>query len=137
MDTLTQTFFAAEKKSNMSTILVVEDEPNVRKLVIVNLIKRGYQVLEAENGQQALTHLYRQKPALMILDVKLPDLTGWEILDHLTTTPDLSPYFPVLVMTASQVDHSAMLQQYPSVIEILVKPFNTDRLITAIQRALS
>jgi len=42
---------------DMATILIVEDEPNVRKLVAVNLVQRGHQVLEAENGQQALEHL--------------------------------------------------------------------------------
>ena len=66
----------------MSTILVVEDEPNVRKLVVVNLIQRGYRVVEAENGQGAWKQLNAQKPALMILDIKLPDMMGWEILDQ-------------------------------------------------------
>lgn len=127
----------AEKKVDMSTILVVEDEPNVRKLVAVNLIKRGYRVLEAESGQQAFKHLYDQKPALMILDIKLPDLSGWDILDHLTNVPTLSADFPVLVMTASPVDMNSVLSQYPSVVEILIKPFNADKLIAAIQRALA
>lgn len=121
----------------MPTILVVEDEPNVRKLVTVNLAQRGYRVLEAENGQQALEHLYDQKPALMILDIKLPDLSGWDILDQLGSVPDLFADFPVLVMTASPVDQNTILNQYPCVVDILVKPFNTDKLITAVQRALS
>jgi CheY-like chemotaxis protein len=120
----------------MATILVVEDESNVRKLVVVNLIERGHQVLEATNGQQALDHLHVQKPALMILDIKLPDLSGWDILDHLTRAPALSADFPVLVMTASPVDQKVVLKQYPCVVEILIKPFNTDQLITATQRAL-
>jgi len=120
----------------MSTILVVEDEPNVRKLVIVNFIERGYQVLEAENGRQAIDHLRRQKPALMILDIKLPDLSGWDVLDQLTRVPAFPADFPVLVMTASPVDQKVVLKQYPCVVEILIKPFSTDRLITAAQQAL-
>jgi CheY-like chemotaxis protein len=126
-----------EKNLAMSTILVVEDEPNVRKLVTVNLIQRGYTVLEAENGKEALEHLYEEKPALMILDIKLPDLSGWDILDRLSNAPDLSRDFPVLVMTASPVDQNVILNQYPSVAEILIKPFSTDGLITAIHRALT
>ena len=121
----------------MPTILVVEDEPNVRKLVVVNLDKRGHQVLEAENGQQALEYLANQKPALMVLDIKLPDLSGWDILDRLSTIPTLPTDFPVLVMTASPVDQAVVINKYPCISEILVKPFNTDKLITAIQRALS
>lgn len=120
----------------MATILVVEDEPNVRKLVLVNLIQRGHQVLEAENGQQALEQLNDQKPALMILDIKLPDIPGWDILDRITTTPSLFTNLPVLVMTASPVDHNIVVNQYPCVVEILVKPFNTAKLLTAVQRAL-
>jgi CheY-like chemotaxis protein len=134
MDTLAQQYIITEKHTDMSTILVVEDEPNVRKLVVVNLLKRGYGVLEAENGQQALGYLYSQKPDLMILDIKLPDLSGWEILDRLYSSPTLSADFPVLVVTASPVDHNLVASQYPSVVEILVKPFNTDKLINAVQR---
>jgi DNA-binding response OmpR family regulator len=106
-------------------------------LVAVNLVQRGHQVLEAENGQQAFDHLNRQKPALLILDIKLPDLSGWDILDHIIAIPALSTDLPVLVMTASPVDQSTVLNQYPCVAEIIIKPFNTDRLITAIQRVLS
>ncbi len=120
----------------MAIILLVEDEPNVRKLVAVNLVQRGYQVLEAENGQQALKHLNDQKPALMVLDIKLPDITGWDILDRITTAPSLFTNLPVLVMTASPVDHNIVVNQYPCVVEILVKPFNTVKLLTAVQRAL-
>jgi len=121
----------------MATILVVEDEKNVRKLVTVNLIQRGYTVLEAENGQKALNYLNQQKPALLILDIKLPDISGWDILDQLAALPGLSTNLPVLVMTATPVDQNTVLNQYPSIVEILVKPFNTDKLIAAVQRALS
>ena len=136
MKFMSQTFFVAEKKTHVPTILVVEDEPNVRKLVAINLVKRGYQVVEAENGQQALNHLYDKKPALMVLDIKLPDLSGWDILDRICTAPALSNDLLVLVMTASPVDPHTVLNQYPCVTEILIKPFNTDKLITAVQRAL-
>lgn len=117
------------------SILVVEDEPNVRKWVVVNLVQRGYHVSEAENGQQALEHLHNQEPALLILDIKLPDLSGWDILDKLSGIPVLSTTLPVLVMTATPVDHNTLLNQYPCIVEILEKPFNTDRLITAVQHA--
>ena len=121
----------------MATILVVEDEKNVRKLVTVNLIQRGYTVLEAENGQEALNYLNQQKPALLILDIKLPDISGWDILDQLAALPGLSTTLPVLVMTATPVDQNTVLSQYTNIVEILVKPFNTDKLIAAVQRALS
>jgi len=121
---------------DMAKILIVEDEPNVRKLVAINLVRRGHQVLEAENGQQALEYLNSQKPALLILDIKLPDLSGWDILDRMTTVPTFSTNLPVVVMTASPLDPTTVLNKYPFVVDIIIKPFNTDRLITAVQRVL-
>jgi DNA-binding response OmpR family regulator len=115
----------------MPKILVVEDEPNVRKLVTVNLVQRGYQVLEAGDGQTAWEYLSNQNPALLILDIKLPDMTGWDILDQFGDRN-----FPVLVMTATPVDQSSILTQYPCVAEILVKPFNINKLLSAILRVL-
>jgi two-component system KDP operon response regulator KdpE len=115
----------------MPTILVVEDEPNVRKLVTVNLAQRGFRVLEAGDGQMAWEHLNNQNPALVILDIKLPDMTGWDILDRFGDRN-----IPVLVMTATPVDQNAVLNQYPCIAEILVKPFNINKLLSVIQRVL-
>lgn len=118
----------------MATILVVEDEPNVRKLVTVNLLQRGYRVLEAENGQQAFEHLSNKKPDLLILDIKLPDMTGWDILDQIDNIPNVPKDLPILVMTATPLDQNSILKRYPCIVEILVKPFNTDKLVSIIQR---
>ncbi len=120
----------------MATVLIVEDEANVRKLVAVNLISRGYTVLEAMDVQHAFEHLHNSTPDLMVLDIKLPDLTGWEFLAQIANDPSPGLKFPVLVMTASiteaQVDHD----HYPQVTEILIKPFSVNRLMTAVERAL-
>ncbi|MEP6894339.1 MAG: response regulator [Chloroflexota bacterium] len=120
----------------MSMILVVEDDPNVRKFVAINLMKRGHQVVEGENGHQALAHLSEHTPDLIVLDIKLPDLSGWDILDRLNSTAALPADLPVLVMTASPINQAGILSKYPRVTEILIKPFNLDVLIVAIQRAL-
>jgi CheY-like chemotaxis protein len=115
---------------------VVEDEANVRKLVKINLTSRGYQVLEAENGEEAFAHLRNQIPEMMVLDIKLPDITGWEILQAIANDPTVKAKFPVLVMTASLGDANIDLGPYPTVIEILIKPFKTERLISTVQRTL-
>ena len=120
----------------MITVLVVEDEPNVRKLVVVNLISRGYTVLEAKNVLQALDHLNTATPDLMVLDIKLPEMSGWDLLTQIEADSNGTSKFPVLVMTASiseaQVDHD----QYANVVDVLIKPFSTTRLMAAIERAL-
>ena len=120
----------------MPTILVVEDEANVRKLVQVNLARRGYDVLEAKDGQQALAQLRDSPPSLMVLDIKLPDLTGWDILNKIAEDPAITASFPVLVMTASLMDAHLERDKYPSVVEVLIKPFSTTRLLSAVEQAL-
>ena len=120
----------------MITVLVVEDEPNVRKLVIVNLISRGYTVLEATNVPQALDQLNTATPDLMILDIKLPEMTGWDLLAQLAADPNMTGKFPVLVMTASIIEAQVDRHRYSNVVDVLIKPFSATRLMTAIERAL-
>lgn len=120
----------------MSSILVVEDEVNVRKLVTVNLISRGYTVLQAKDVQQALERLRLQRFDLLVLDVKLPDSTGWELLATIATNPTINFNCPVLIMTASIMDAQTDLKQYPMVVEVLIKPFSAATLLAAIERAL-
>jgi CheY-like chemotaxis protein len=120
----------------MANILVVEDEANVRKLVTVNLISRGYTVDEAKDVQQAVAQLQTQPFDLIVLDIKLPDLTGWDLLAKIATDTAIEFSGPVLVMTASVMDAQIDLDRYPMVVEVLVKPFSVDKLIAAIQRAL-
>ena len=60
-------------------ILVVEDEPDIRKLVHYNLIQDHYRVVEAENGEQALKIIQRDKPSLVILDLMMPEVDGFAV----------------------------------------------------------
>ncbi len=120
----------------MATVLVVEDEPNIRKLVTVNLISRGYTVLEATTVPQALDQLRAVMPDLMILDIKLPEMTGWDLLTQMATDPTVTMKFPVLAMTASIMEAQVDRDRYPNIVDVLIKPFSTTRLMTAIERAL-
>jgi CheY-like chemotaxis protein len=120
----------------MANVLVVEDETNVRKLVSVNLSGRGHQLFEAKDGAQALAQLHAHPPALMVLDIKLPDFTGWELLDQISQDPSIKENFPVLVITASITDAYLDRGRYPPVTEILIKPFSTTELLAAVDRAL-
>ncbi len=122
-------------KPPTSTILVVDDEPNIRKLVSVNLANRGYRVLEAMTAAQALAILADESPVLMVLDIKLPDFTGWELLNRIKSV-HLKARFPVLVMTASIMDAQIDLANYPSVSKILIKPFSMRDFLTAVEFSL-
>lgn len=120
----------------MENVLVVEDEANILKLVAVNLSSRGYQVFEAKNGTEALELLRVKAPALMVLDIRLPDFSGWDLLRQMKFDPKIRTQMPVLVMTASLTDAYVDLGAYPSVSEVLIKPFSSIKLLAAVERAL-
>ena len=93
-------------------------------------------MLEAANGEEALNHMRNHSPDMMVLDIKLPDLTGWEILESAASDPTVKTDFPVLVMTASLGDANIDLEPYPTVFGIMLKPFNTEKLISTVQQIL-
>ena len=64
-------------------ILIVEDEATLRRIIANNLRARGHEVVEAESAEQALTHVAASLPDLMLLDINLPDRSGWDILREL------------------------------------------------------
>jgi CheY-like chemotaxis protein len=117
--------------------LVVEDEANVRKLVTVNLSSRGYTVTEAPDAQRALEQLRSQTVDLLVLDIKLPDINGWTLLQQVAADSKLEFESPVLVMTASIMDAHLDMDQYPMVVDVLIKPFSVAMLVAAVERALS
>ncbi len=120
----------------MENVLIVEDEVNILKLVSVNLSSRGYEVSEAQNGWDALSQVRQAPPALMVLDITLPDISGWEVLQQMKRDPKIQTDFPVLIMTASITDAYIDLDSYPTVKEVLIKPFSSGSLLSAVQRAL-
>ncbi len=72
----------------------------------------------------------------MILDIKLPEMNGWDLLKQIAADPNMTVRFPVLVMTASIMEAQIDRDRYPYIVDILIKPFSSIRLMTAIERAL-
>jgi two-component system, OmpR family, KDP operon response regulator KdpE len=118
-------------------ILVVEDEPSILNLVCMNLLARGYQVVTATSGGKALEFLEDETPELMILDMRLPDVSGWEILEYMNQISSTPAGFPVLVMTASVMNPEFVISQYPCVAEVIIKPFDINSLMSSVQHVLS
>ena len=117
-------------------ILVVEDEESLLKLESILLSLRGYEVTGVTDGAAALAEIGRSRPDLIVLDIKLPDLTGWDLLAKIDADAALEFSGPVLVMTASIMDARVDLDRYPMVVEVLVKPFSAAKLVAAIEHAL-
>ncbi len=121
----------------MDNVLVVDDEADILKLITENLFIRGYQVSNAKNGTDALNQLRASQPALLVLDIKLPDFSGWELLKRIKSDPLISPNLPVLVMTASIADANLDRETYPNVVEILIKPFSIHKFLSTVKRILN
>ena len=124
-----------EHKDNiLITVLVVEDEPRIRKLASVNLVARGFRVLEASNGRDGLDQLRSQRPAVVLLDIRLPDITGWEVLDIVQNEPEIND-IPVVIMTASAMYSREVNNEYQNLYRILSKPVDIRELVQVIKDA--
>jgi twitching motility two-component system response regulator PilH len=120
----------------MTTLLVIEDDAHIRQFVAANLKIRGYEVIQAENAELGLQYLREQNPAGLLLDIKLPGMSGWDMLKQLSIDPDL-PHIPVIVMTASPITNHADEQYYTYIIDKLVKPISAVDLVQAVKKMFS
>jgi CheY-like chemotaxis protein len=117
----------------MSRLLIIEDELNIRKFLITNLTLRGFQVEEAETAELGLEMLRREAPRLLILDMRLPGMSGWDLLELMSKDGELVR-IPVIVMTASPIKLDD--NPYPNVVDLIVKPVSAVDLIHAVRRVL-
>ncbi len=113
-------------------ILVVDDEPSILTLVEYHLKKAGYQVMTAEDGAQALDKAIREKPDLMVLDVMLPDLDGFEVCRQLRKAADT----PILFLTARDDEIDRIVGLELGADDYLTKPFNPRELTARVKAIL-
>lgn len=83
----------------MSKIMVVEDDPNLREIYSIRIAAEGYEISTAGDGEEALAVAVREKPDLILADVMMPKISGFDMLDILRTTPETSK-IKVVMMTA-------------------------------------
>jgi len=114
-------------------ILVVDDEPNVTGLVRAYLEKSGYQVIMAASGREALDKARQERPDLITLDILLPDMDGFAVLEQLKAEPDTAS-IPVLVLTIVQDRDKAIRL---GAVEYLAKPIDQARLLDYIRQILT
>lgn len=118
------------------TALIVEDEGDLRLMTRMILESRpGYDVIEAENGAEALAVLDRSDVDLILLDIRLPDMEGWDILSHLTEQGRF-PELPVVMVSAHSTPSTAERAIREGVRAYVTKPFTSEELFEAIARAL-
>lgn len=114
-------------------ILVVDDESRMRKLVRDFLVKSGYHVLEAENGEDAIDIFMQNKDiALIVLDVMMPKMDGWEVCRELRKDSKV----PIIMLTARGDERDELLGFELGVDEYITKPFSPKILVARIEAIL-
>lgn len=113
-------------------VLVIDDEPPIRKLLRMGLTTQGYEILEAPNGKTALEKLV-EEPALIILDLGLPDIQGHELLRAIRARNESVP----IVVLSSRGDEAGKVQALDlGADDYLTKPFGMDELLARLRAAL-
>ena len=114
-------------------ILVVDDESRMRKLVKDFLSKKGYQVIEAANGEEAVDIFYENKDiALIILDVMMPKMDGWEVCREIRKMSQV----PIIMLTAKSDERDELLGFELGVDEYITKPFSPKILVARVEAIL-
>ena len=116
-------------------ILIVEDEPDIRKLVNYNLAQERFKVLEAEDGEQGLKIIQRDKPDLVILDLMLPGLSGMELCKILRERSE-TERLPVLMLTAKAGEADRVVGLEMGADDYLAKPFSPRELVARVRAIL-
>lgn len=114
-------------------ILVVEDESSIRRFITLNLETAGYEVSEAASGEDALDHLTRSVPDVVVLDLMLPGISGQEVCQHICKA---FPKCLIIMLTARGQDMDKIMGLELGADDYMVKPFNPFELIARIKALL-
>lgn len=120
------------QRTDQRRILIVDDEPGLRELVRINLEHEGFAVLQAENGVQGLEMIQEEHPDLVILDVMMPEMDGWEVCKRLREFSQV----PVLMLTARVQSQDIVTGLESGADDYLLKPFNMDELMARVRALL-
>ncbi len=115
-----------------NTILIVDDEPHIRKLLKITVESYGHRAVECDNGKQAVRMCASLKPELMLLDLGLPDLDGKDVIQQVREWSHL----PIIVCSVRNSDQEIMLALNHGADDYITKPFNPDVLMARVHANL-
>lgn len=113
-------------------ILIVDDEPQIRRVLLTTLTSHGYTVAEARNGDDALEQLREDRPDLILLDVNMPGRSGLETCREIRATSDI----PIIMLTVRNSEHDKVQALDAGADDYVVKPFGSEELMARIRAAL-
>jgi len=112
-------------------VLVVEDDPDIRRLLVDVLVDEGHEVREAESGAEALALLQEWLPDLIFLDMTLPEMDGRAFRAAQRRLPPPASQAPIVIVTGLH-DHAALVEELDAV-ALLRKPFDLDELVALVE----
>ena len=115
-------------------ILIADDDPGIRRMLAVSLAKKGYQTSEACDGREALDAMHAGEADLVLLDLMMPKVTGWEVLSERRAADDLRT-IPIIVITAERGDAVADIAD-DGLSALLLKPFELETLYALVESCL-
>jgi DNA-binding response OmpR family regulator len=116
-------------------ILVADDEPDIVTIVEMILRSQGYDVLKAANGLEALELAERHSPDLILLDIMMPDMDGWEVLRLLHVDPSTSE-IPVAMISAKTGSRAKITSMQEGAVDYITKPFDSQELLSKVRELL-
>lgn len=122
------------ERSNYN-ILVIEDTPAMAELTVLTLERGGFNAILAEDGESAIKYLGDNLPHLILLDLNLPGLSGWDVLQFLTKTHGVGRV-PVIVTSAYGDSANRVIGKLQNVHKYMVKPFKPLDLLASVEDAL-
>ena len=117
---------------NTANILVVDDEPQIRRVLRSTLSGRGYEITEAKTGEEALERLRKERPDLILLDVNMPGMGGIEACREIRRGSDA----PIIMLTVRNAERDKVAALDAGADDYIVKPFSIDELLARIRAAL-
>jgi CheY-like chemotaxis protein len=125
---------AVEVQASAFSVLVVDDDPSIRRMIIAALRREGYTFLEAPNGREALDLMRAERPDVVVLDLMMPVLSGWDVLKERQTDPELSR-IPVIVVSANR-DPEVATAVNSGICAFLPKPFDISALSALVRSCI-
>ncbi len=120
----------------MAKILIAEDERDIRDLITFTLGFAGYEVVAAANGEEAVNLARQEVPDLVLMDVRMPRMTGYEACNVMKADEKLKD-IPIIFLSAKGQDSEIQAGLQAGAIEYLLKPFAPDQLTARIQAVLA
>src|ERR1700731_4883668 len=114
-------------------VLVVDDDYDLSDGIRSVLENQGHKVMQARDGQQGKNLVYQQRPDLVILDMMMPRMGGYPVLEHFKNKPDAPP---IIMITANEGSRHKAYAEYLGGVDYIRKPFAMERLLEAVERGL-